>query len=61
MDVIDQENTLIFKKLTQEINPKSGMWSIHVQLYVSLSDEKGHIIQLQNTVYWVLSVTTLWS
>lgn len=57
MDVIDQENTLIFKKLTQKVGYEASMYNY--TLYVSLSDEKGHIIQLQNTVYWVLSVTTL--
>lgn len=56
MDVIDQENTLIFKKLTQKVGCEASMYNY---IHVSLSDEKGHIIQLQNTVYWVLSVTTL--
>lgn len=56
MDVIDQENTLIFKKLTPKVGCEASMYNY---IYVSLSDEKGQSIQLQNTVYWVLSVTTL--
>lgn len=66
MDVIDKESTFISKKLIQKEECEASTHLVYgiiqsIQGWYRLYRDDTGYTKLQNTVYWVVTVTTLWS